>query len=212
MHKSTPQFKSKSGHLEDWQKIYGKLAGNEIHSIIIDNSRIFREYIGRPFSEVSYEVHEKHNFCLIGVSTKKKQYKHSIFLSPSSNYETEAKIELDGSDDTRTIVINPGNEYCLQTDDICFYISLTKEERYEWKNLKPKKNQVISALNDLIIHGPELSSRRIVLAEKKIHHENGSSDILDKQITELDDPLMQSFLHYTELRHAYSTGDVTDAE
>jgi hypothetical protein len=209
MHKSTPQFKSKSGILDDWQKIYGKLAGNEIHSILIDNSKIFREYVGRPFSEVSYEVHEKYNFCLIGVSTKQKQYKHSIVFS--HNYENETKVELEGLDDTRTIVINPGNEYSLLSDDICFYISLNKEEKCEWKNQKSKKNQILSELNDLVIHGPELSSRRII-ADSKIHNKTENSDLLDMQITELNDPLMQSFLHYTELRHAYSTGDIKDAE
>ena len=35
-------------------------------------------------------------------------------------------------------IINPGNEYLLQEDDICIYIDFVEEENYDWKQIKPK--------------------------------------------------------------------------
>ena len=39
--------------------MYGKLAGNEIHSIIADGSKYFQEFIGESFTVASYMTHRK---------------------------------------------------------------------------------------------------------------------------------------------------------
>lgn len=38
----------------------------------------------------------------------------------------------------RTILLNPGSQYQIEAQDLCFYISLVKEENYEWKASKLK--------------------------------------------------------------------------
>ena len=44
---------------EEWQEIYGKLAGNEIHAITAGESKFFSEYVGKPFPFASSSAHEK---------------------------------------------------------------------------------------------------------------------------------------------------------
>ena len=40
----------------------------------------------------------------------------------------------------REIILNPGANYQIKSDDICFYISLVKEENFEMKQLKSTKS------------------------------------------------------------------------
>jgi len=40
--------------------MYFKLAGNEIHSIVAENSKFFQEFIGKSFSHASYISHKKY--------------------------------------------------------------------------------------------------------------------------------------------------------
>jgi hypothetical protein len=35
-----------------------------------------------------------------------------------------------------SMILNPGIEYLLQSDDVCIYISLVKEQNFDWKNMK----------------------------------------------------------------------------
>ena len=38
----------------------------------------------------------------------------------------------------KNILLNPGSDYELDEEDQCFYISLVKEENYDWKNSRAK--------------------------------------------------------------------------
>jgi hypothetical protein len=45
--------------LQEWQELYGKLAGNEIHSIVAEGSKFFQEFIGESFTQASFIAHKK---------------------------------------------------------------------------------------------------------------------------------------------------------
>ncbi|XP_052467004.1 potassium channel subfamily T member 2-like isoform X2 [Carassius gibelio] len=86
---------------EDWHRIYGKCSGNEVYSIVLKESIFFSEYEGKSFTYASFNAYNKYGICLIGVcpdNTKKN------------------------------ILLNPGPEHIMNPLDVCFYISLTKEE------------------------------------------------------------------------------------
>jgi hypothetical protein len=46
-------------NLQEWQELYGKLAGNEIHSIVAEGSKFFQEFIGESFTQASFIAHKK---------------------------------------------------------------------------------------------------------------------------------------------------------
>ena len=50
--------KTNSG--ENWHKIYGKLAGNELHEITAGESKFFKDLIGKPFPYASYIANDKY--------------------------------------------------------------------------------------------------------------------------------------------------------
>lgn len=54
-------------NLENWNDHYSKLAGNEIHSIIAENSKFFQEFIGKSFAEASFTAHKKYNFKILNL-------------------------------------------------------------------------------------------------------------------------------------------------
>ena len=100
--------------------------------------------------------------CLIGIGKIKEK---SGFLhtneSYNSNHSDTAFSELFSKQSSiktsndeqrkesfnRTIMINPGPDYKIQSQDLCFYISLVKEENYDWKTAKSKlcKNCFLNA-------------------------------------------------------------------
>ncbi len=104
------------------------MAGNEIHSIVAQNSKFFQEFVGKKFNYASCLAHKKYNVCLIGVAKSKintsdqQKEKNPSFSSSSNEY----------------IVLNPGPNYDLEPNDICLYISLVKEENYDWKEAKAR--------------------------------------------------------------------------
>ncbi|XP_076316319.1 potassium channel subfamily T member 2-like isoform X2 [Tachypleus tridentatus] len=87
---------------EEWHRQYGKCSGNEIYHIRLGDSRFFGEYEGKGFSYASFHAHRKFGVSLVGVQT-----------------------DLSG---TWPIMLNPGPSYILKASDICFYMSITKEE------------------------------------------------------------------------------------
>ena len=46
--------------MSSWQEMYGKLAGNEMHSIVAEKSKFFQEYIGQSFTFASFAAHKKY--------------------------------------------------------------------------------------------------------------------------------------------------------
>ncbi|XP_022242998.1 potassium channel subfamily T member 1-like [Limulus polyphemus] len=87
---------------EEWHRLYGKCSGNEIYHIQLGDSRFFGEYEGKSFSYASFHAHRKYGVALVGIQT-----------------------DLSG---TWPIMLNPGPSYVLKMSDICFYMSITKEE------------------------------------------------------------------------------------
>uniref|UniRef100_A0A671MWP8 Potassium channel subfamily T member 2-like n=1 Tax=Sinocyclocheilus anshuiensis TaxID=1608454 RepID=A0A671MWP8_9TELE len=98
---------------EDWHRIYGKCSGNEVYSIVLKESIFFSEYEGKSFPYASFNAYNKYGICLIGVCP----------------------------DDTKNILLNPGPQHIMKPLDVCFYISLTKEENSCFKAKKGNKTQ-----------------------------------------------------------------------
>jgi potassium channel subfamily T protein 1 len=44
---------------ERWQEQYGRLAGNEVHSIVAGGSKIFGDFVGKSFTEASSVLHKR---------------------------------------------------------------------------------------------------------------------------------------------------------
>jgi hypothetical protein len=90
---------------EEWQKLYGKCSGNEIYHIRLSDSRFFGEYEGKSFTYASFHSHRKFGVCLVGVRPAQLP----------EFYED-------------TILLNPGPRHIMRKTDLCFYLSITKEE------------------------------------------------------------------------------------
>lgn len=52
-------FVSQTKENETWQDYYGRLAGNEVHSILAGNSKLFGEFVGKSFTEASNIIHRR---------------------------------------------------------------------------------------------------------------------------------------------------------
>lgn len=90
---------------EEWHRLYGKCSGNEIYHILLAESRFFGEYEGKSFTYASFHSHRKYGVALIGVRPAELP----------EFYE-------------ETILLNPGPRHIMKKTDICFYMSITKEE------------------------------------------------------------------------------------
>ncbi|KAF2362944.1 Potassium channel BK alpha subunit [Trinorchestia longiramus] len=90
---------------EAWHRLYGKCSGNEIYHINLKDSRFFGEYEGKSFTYASFHSHRKYGVALVGVRPAELP----------EFYED-------------TILLNPGPRHIMRKTDICFYMSITKEE------------------------------------------------------------------------------------
>ncbi|KAL6489755.1 hypothetical protein MHYP_G00001000 [Metynnis hypsauchen] len=90
---------------EQWHRIYGRCSGNEVYNIVLKDSIFFTEYEGKSFTYASFHAQKKYGVCLIGVCRG----------------------------DSKTILLNPGRQYTMHASDMCFYISITKEENSRFK-------------------------------------------------------------------------------
>ncbi|XP_047741157.1 potassium channel subfamily T member 2, partial [Hyalella azteca] len=90
---------------EAWHRLYGKCSGNEIYHINLKDSRFFGEYEGKSFTYASFHSHRKFGVALVGVRPAELP----------EFYED-------------TILLNPGPRHIMRKTDVCFYMSITKEE------------------------------------------------------------------------------------
>ncbi|KAG5847423.1 potassium channel subfamily T member 2 [Anguilla rostrata] len=95
---------------ELWQRMSGKYSGNEVYSIILEQSIFFADYEGKSFTYASFHAHKKYGVCLIGVRRE----------------------------DNKNICLNPGPQYIMSASDTCFYINITKEENSTVKTKQEK--------------------------------------------------------------------------
>ncbi|XP_074653905.1 potassium channel subfamily T member 2-like isoform X3 [Tubulanus polymorphus] len=86
---------------EEWQRLYGRCSGNEIYHIRLGDSQFFGEYEGKSFTFASFHAHRKYGVSLVGI-----------------------KQDLPNS----SIQLNPGPRHIMKASDVCFYMSITKEE------------------------------------------------------------------------------------
>ncbi|KAL1279792.1 hypothetical protein QQF64_014392 [Cirrhinus molitorella] len=116
---------------EDWHRIYGKCSGNEVYSIVLKESVFFSEYEGKSFPYASFNAYNKYGICLFGVCP----------------------------DDTKNILLNPGPQHIMQPLDVCFYISLTKEENSCFKTERPQPptSSAITSMGTMAIGMQEIS-------------------------------------------------------
>jgi hypothetical protein len=63
-------------------KIYGRCTANSTHQVLIDNSKLFQEYIGLSFSQAAYLAFSK-QVVLIGVHDPTTD---TILMNPGSEY------------------------------------------------------------------------------------------------------------------------------
>ncbi|KAH9513975.1 potassium channel, sub T, member 2 [Bulinus truncatus] len=102
-----------SGPREHWQQMYGWHAGNEIHHIQLQKSIFFGHCIGFTFPQASADAHHRFGVALLAV--------------------------IDSECLPLRLQLNPGPHYKLKPADICFYMSMTKEQnsqtsRKDFKN------------------------------------------------------------------------------
>ncbi|XP_073705576.1 potassium channel subfamily T member 2 [Garra rufa] len=136
---------------EDWHRIYGKCSGNEVYSIVLKESVFFSEYEGKSFPLASFNAYNKYGICLIGVCP----------------------------DDTKNILLNPGPQHIMKPLDVCFYISLTKEENSCFKTERPQPptSSAITSMGTMAIDmqqinipsslGPSLSTETNISETRK---------------------------------------------
>ncbi|XP_055894964.1 potassium channel subfamily T member 2-like isoform X1 [Biomphalaria glabrata] len=87
---------------EPWQQTYGRHAVNEIHHIQLQKSIFFGNYVGYTFPQASADAHQRFGVALLGV--------------------------MDSAASPPHIQLNPGAYYKLKALDICFYMSVTREQ------------------------------------------------------------------------------------
>ncbi|KAH3877237.1 hypothetical protein DPMN_001099, partial [Dreissena polymorpha] len=87
---------------DKWQHTYGRHSGNEIYHIQLGDSMFFSSYEGKTFTEASADAHQRFGISLVAV--------------------------LDTKVDDPHLQLNPGPSYLLKASDMCFYISVAKEE------------------------------------------------------------------------------------
>ncbi|XP_036409960.1 potassium channel subfamily T member 2 isoform X1 [Megalops cyprinoides] len=95
---------------EQWHRMSGRCSGNEVYSIILEESVFFSEFEGKSFTYASFHVHKKYGVCLIGVRRE----------------------------DSKNILLNPGPQHIMSGSDTCFYINITKEENSTVKTHEEK--------------------------------------------------------------------------
>ncbi len=95
--------------------------------------------------------------CLIGVASFKKEYKCSLRFDNTPRAPNPTADDLLGPNglniarfdlnnmSKRTILLNPGSTYQIESQDLCLYISLLKEENYDWKTSR-SSSRVSNAL------------------------------------------------------------------
>ncbi|XP_066536824.1 potassium channel subfamily T member 2 [Hoplias malabaricus] len=97
---------------EQWHRIYGRCSGNEVYNIVLKDSMFFREYEGKSFTYASFHAQKKYGICLIGMCRG----------------------------DSKTILLNPGRHFTMGSSDMCFYISVTKEENSSFPSQERCRN------------------------------------------------------------------------
>ncbi|VVC31603.1 Hypothetical protein CINCED_3A002670 [Cinara cedri] len=114
---------------EEWHRLYGRCSGNEIYHILLGDSRFFGEYEGKSFTYASFHSHRKFGVSLVGVRP----------ADLPEFYED-------------TILLNPGPRHIMKKSDICYYISVNKEENSSFvisnnNNSSAPSKQLESALS-----------------------------------------------------------------
>lgn len=158
MHKNKPSDKTNSG--ENWHKIYGKLAGNELHEITAGESKFFKDLIGKPFPYASYIANQKYDICLVGLVSTSIKYQNSVFDINEHNLVNENAKKND-----QRVIISPGVDHIIEVEDKLLYISRYKEEIYDFRYAKQNQACAFDLMQEDIISGPNLSLRRFVFED-----------------------------------------------
>ena len=107
---------------------YSYCSGNEIYDIRLGDSKLFSQYVNKNFLFTAVLVLRNSGVLLIGIRRG----------------------------ENRRILLNPGSDYILQENDICFYISQNREElsrvvekvpKYEAKNELEKMCAQVGLIN-----------------------------------------------------------------
>ncbi|KAI6653632.1 Potassium channel subfamily member 1 isoform X21 [Oopsacas minuta] len=113
---------------EEKNQDYSYCSGNEIYDIRLGDSVLFSQYVNKNFLFAAVLVLRNSGVLLIGIQ----------------------------QDENKKILLNPGSDYILQENDICFYISQNREEmsrvvqkipKYEAKNELEKMCAQVGLIN-----------------------------------------------------------------
>jgi len=130
---------------EEWQRLYGKCSGNEIYHIRLGDSKIFGEYESKSFTYASFHSHRKYGVCLVGVRPAQLP----------EFYED-------------TILLNPGPRHIMKKTDLCFYLSITKEEHLAF--VTGTSNNIATAAGNAATNPPAQESV-VTTSANKTHSE-----------------------------------------
>jgi hypothetical protein len=150
----------KGSPLVPWHELYGSCSGNEIYSVVVGESRVFRTFAGKNFLFTSVIARRKYAITLIGV-------------------------RRDGSSD---ILLNPGRRFILQLDDICYYISIAREENSKFiaeeealPHVKPALRRTLAFAGafalDLALPATFTDTDIVDVSQSKKSEETGATEI-----------------------------------
>ncbi|KAJ3411259.1 potassium channel, sub T, member 1 [Chytridiales sp. JEL 0842] len=93
---------------EPWQAQYGDGVGNELYSVVTNLS-----FVGKTFTEIAWYLYEEFQVILVGIRT---------VLTEGQHLENHH-------------LLNPGDKYTIQQDDILCIVAQTRKEIHHIENL-----------------------------------------------------------------------------
>jgi len=96
----------------------------------------------------------RYNVCLIGIKraselNESTTHNSSFFSKKNDFAHSNQSVNIDMNNNntaTMNMLLNPGPDYELEAQDTCFYISLVKEENYDWRNCRTKICKFINTI------------------------------------------------------------------
>jgi hypothetical protein len=72
---------------------------------------------------------------LVGIDANNENRRQAFSLVDKSDIKKQKHLEVKHSRIETNVLINPGRDYELKPNDVCLYISLTKEQNFDFKKV-----------------------------------------------------------------------------
>ena len=77
--------------------------------------------------------------CLIGIAKHKQNFStFSSNIALSSKCSSASLSEQATNFSSKYVLLNPGPNYEIESNDVCLYMSIVKEENFNWKAARTK--------------------------------------------------------------------------